>query len=191
MYTKDKHSLTAKDLYNFHKEMQSKNWTLLYKGLFTQDITKSVLKIAERKLEIYNEDASVKKKVFNIMVECLQNICKHADKHDDFDPNELSIFMIGKDGKDYTITTGNPIKTEKVESLRSTLTELNDLEGDALKSLFKEVIKNRNTQNNEISGLGLIDMARKSGKKFDFHFKDLDNNISFFILQTRVAQINL
>jgi hypothetical protein len=37
------------------------------------------------------------------------------------------------------------------------------------------------------AGIGLIDMARKSGNKLDYEFKPIDNRISFFSLVVRIT----
>ena len=86
-----------KYIYDLYKTMLDKNLILVYEGEFTQDITKSVLSMAERNMDSFGEQSSVKRKVFNVMVECLQNICKHADNLEDR-PQSVNnaIFMIGK-----------------------------------------------------------------------------------------------
>ena len=55
---------------------------LTYHGEFTQGITKSVLSMAERNLESRGEASTVKRKVFNVMVECLQNIVHPSENTD-------------------------------------------------------------------------------------------------------------
>ena len=37
-------------------------------------------------------------------------------------------------------------------------------------------------------GLGMIDIARKSGKKLDYKFDPVDDQFSFFSLNIKVAQ---
>ncbi|MEK6614869.1 MAG: DUF6272 family protein, partial [Bacteroidota bacterium] len=61
------------------EKMQKHRYMLAYRGFFSQEITKALLASTEKKLLLEGADTVVKKKVFNVMVECLQNICKHKD----------------------------------------------------------------------------------------------------------------
>ena len=70
-------------IFDLHKILSDKNIILVYEGEFTQEITKSVLSMAEKNMETLNEEVGIKKKVFNVMVECLQNICKHSEEYSD------------------------------------------------------------------------------------------------------------
>ncbi|MCS6832636.1 MAG: DUF6272 family protein, partial [Flammeovirgaceae bacterium] len=72
-----------KYIYDLHKTMLKKNLILVYEGEFTQEITKSVLSMAERNMDSHYEESGIKRKVFNVMVECLQNICKHAENFEE------------------------------------------------------------------------------------------------------------
>ncbi|NBR16255.1 MAG: hypothetical protein EBU01_16995, partial [Crocinitomicaceae bacterium] len=64
---------------NFHRMMLEKKLTLAYEGEVTQEITKAFTSMTEKNLEKVEEDGKIKKKVYHVMVECLQNIAKHAD----------------------------------------------------------------------------------------------------------------
>ena len=166
-----------------------KNIILIYEGEFTQEITKSVLSMAERNLESVREDESTKKKVFNVMVECLQNICKHADEFY-LQEHKLdgAIFMIGSDRNNYFIMSGNYIMNENVESLGDKLNQINNLDKDGLKQLYKEIIINGNLSEKGGAGLGFVDIARKSGNKLDFNFVKVDAKFSFFCLKTNISR---
>ena len=93
-------------VYQVHEIMKANKLILVYEGEFTQEITKVVLSMAERNLEKSNEENNIKKKVFNVMVECLQNICKHSDEMEG-EEETTAIFMIGMKDNQYMITSGN------------------------------------------------------------------------------------
>jgi len=61
-----------KYIYEMHQMMLSKDLYLVYEGEFSQEIVKTILMLTERNLAYFGEVLSVKRKVFNIMVECLQ-----------------------------------------------------------------------------------------------------------------------
>ena len=175
-----------KHVYEMHVNMHQNEVILAYEGEFTQDITKAVLKMAETNLETANEENSIKRKVFNVMVECLQNIVKHSDEILEADE---AIFMIGKTKDYYEIASGNYVYNENVEILKSKIDQVNSLDKDGLKSLYKDVIKGGQLSSKGGAGLGFIDMARKSGNKLDFSFVKVNDKYSFFSLKTRISKI--
>ena len=169
------------------KEMNSRKLILTYQGEFTQEITKSVLTMAERNLESRGEGSTVKRKVFNVMVECLQNIVKHSYKGENI--LDKAIFIIAELDDTYEIATGNFIETREIDALTEKIEEVNNLDKDGLKSLYKEIIKDKDGLSDRGgAGLGLVDMARKSGHKIEYTFNNFDNSHSFFSLKTRITR---
>lgn len=180
-----------KYIYDLHKTMLKQNLILVYEGEFTQEITKSVLAMAERNMDAFGEEASIKRKVFNVMVECLQNICKHAEGYDTESYGRNSaIFMIGKQKDEYVITSGNAIVNDKVADMAKRLEEINSLDKEGLKDLYKNIIKHNPLSDKGGAGLGFIDMARKSGQKLRYDFEPINEHLSFFSLRTVISRAN-
>lgn len=178
-----------KYIYDLHKTMLAKNLILIYEGEFTQEITKSVLAMAERNMDSVGEESGIKRKVFNVMVECLQNIVKHAEEFNKNKENKpTAIFMIGKQEDQYIITSGNPVKNELVADLTGRLEKINSLDKDGLKALYKDIIKGTELSEKGGAGLGFVDMARKSGQKLAFDFEPVDDAFSFFSLKTTIPR---
>jgi len=178
-----------KYVYDLHNTMLQRNLILVYEGEFTQEITKSVLSMAERNMDSMGEESNIKRKVFNVMVECLQNICKHADEYDPSShQSNKAIFMIGKQEGEYVITTGNPIQNQKVDFLNNKLEQINSLDKEGLKALYKDIIKNGDLSEKGGAGLGFVDMARKSGQKLEFAFEPMSDQWSFFSLKTTISR---
>ena len=169
--------------------MMSQNLILVYQGDFTQESTKSILAMAERNLDSSGEESSIKRKVFNVMVEALQNIVKHSDELVDGQiRSHAAIFLIGKETNRYSIMSGNPIRKENVDKLKKTLERINGLDKDGLKELYKEIIKNTTISEKGGAGLGFVDMARKSGEKIEYSFPELNAEYSFFCLKVNVPR---
>lgn len=177
-------------IFDLHKVLSDKNIILVYEGEFTQEITKSVLSMAEKNMETLNEEVGIKKKVFNVMVECLQNICKHSEEYSDLSEEfSTAIFMIGKEVNEYSITSGNIIFNTKIENLKTKLDQINSLDKEGLKELYKATLSSSELSDKGGAGLGFIDMARKSGQKLLYDFEKLNEEISFFSLQSKIARI--
>jgi len=72
-------------VYEFYKTMKAHEITLVYEGEITHQITKAFTSLTESDMAKDDEAGSVQRKVFHVMVECLQNISKHAEN---FGPDE-------------------------------------------------------------------------------------------------------
>lgn len=178
-------------IYDLHRTMMAQKLILVYEGDFTQETTKSILAMAERNLDSSGEDSSIKRKVFNVMVEALQNIVKHSSEKGMKAGSLLSksaIFMISKDDQRYSILTGNPILLNDVTQLKKNLEDLNNLDKEGLKEMYKNIIKNTQISEKGGAGLGFVDMARKSGEKLEFQFPQMDADYAFFCLKVNVSR---
>jgi Family of unknown function (DUF6272) len=176
-------------IYDLHRTMMSANLILVYQGEFTQETLKSILAMAERNLDSTGEESSIKRKVFNVMVEALQNIVKHSDELAD-DPihSHNAIFLIGRESNRFSIMTGNPILKKNVSNLDEKLKQINGLDKDGLKELYKSIIKNTQISDKGGAGLGFVDMARKSGEQLEFSFPEMNEEYAFFTLKVNVPR---
>lgn len=181
-------------VYEFHNEMLANKFTLVYEGEITHQITKAFTSLAENKMDSYSEDASMKKKVFHVMVECLQNLSKHAEETVAEDGTNFAgngIFIVGRlddENQGYQILTGNAVEKTKVIELKALLEKINQLDKEGLKELFKKQMREGSLSEKGGAGLGLIDIARKTGEKLEYNFIDIDDNNSFFLLRTRISR---
>ena len=180
-----------KFIYQFHTEMERNEFNLVYEGEITHQITKAFTSLAENNMNKEMEDANVKKRVFHVMVECLQNICKHADDVEYIEnfTTGNGIFIVGKHEDEYHIITGNKIANHKVEWMTELLNNINTLDKEGLKDLYKSTMKDGKLSNKGGAGLGFIDIARKTGSALEFHFEKIDDDFSFFILKSRISRI--
>jgi hypothetical protein len=55
-----------------------------------------------------------------------------------------------------------------------------------LKAFYKEVLNEEEFTGSGGAGLGIIDMARKSGQKIDYSFDSVSENHCFYSLQVKV-----
>lgn len=179
--------------YSYYKNMQANNIIFVYQGEVTADLVSSILHMMENKLDGDGEDRKIKKKVFNVMVECLQNVYHHLDtlevRNDDAEINDrTALLMIGKEEKDYYVITGNHILNDRIEDLRGRLENVNARDRKELKKLYQDILANEPMSEKGTAGLGMIDIARKSGQKLGYDFHPVNNQYSFFSLEAKVAR---
>ncbi len=173
-------------IHEFHQIMEQNNLVMIYEGEFNQEITKNVLSMTERNLSSDNIDSGVKKKVYNVMVEALQNICKH--QHVDGLEHKTAIFMVGDTEDDLLIISGNPIKTANIHIVKDKIDLVNSLDKEGLKALFKELRLASTVSEVGGAGLGFVDMARKSENQLEYAFEEIQPGISYFTLLCRVSK---
>lgn len=165
---------------------------LSFKGVVTSELLTSVLQIMESKMEVLEEPPKTKKKVFNVLVECLQNLYHHIDESPMTEMmvmDRSAIFVIGKTTEGaYYINTGNFIHNENVVKLKERIDLINGMERDELKAYYKEVLNNGQMSDKGGGGLGIIDIARKSGEKLEYNFQQIDDTTSFFSLNVNIAK---
>jgi len=181
------------DIFDLYNRMESDKILLSFKGDVTSDLTASILHIIEQRLIEMDESPKLRKKVYNVLVECLQNLYHHIEDAVDtvvVDPDKRSaIFTIGLNNQGYSITTGNYIDTSKVERFSSQLKRINSLSPDDLKQFYKEVLSNEERSERGGGGLGMIDIARKTGKKLNYDFIPVSDNLSFFSLNINIDNL--
>jgi len=173
-------------VYQLYKHLSGFNLSYIYKGDFSDSLNETILSLAETNMQIVNEPSALKKKVFFIMVESLQNITRHTEANEDAANENSSLFIIQRKGKDYYITSGNIIDIEKVDSLEEKLKKVNSLDLESLKNYYREVLDLGELSSKGGAGLGLIEMARKSGNKLAFDFSPINDKKSFFYFQSKV-----
>lgn len=172
---------------NLYDEMRINGISLVYLGEFNHQITKMFTNMQEEELTRKDEEKKTVRRVYHAMVETLQNMNKHSDEL--MEPGQVGsgFFVIGKRDDIYYIITSNKIANDKIDGLKSALDEVNEASPTELKEMFKKQIKEGSLSSKGGAGLGLIDIARKSGNPLDYQFMPMDDKYSFFILKVEIG----
>ena len=166
-------------------EMISQGFPLVYKGVLNHQTMKFFTKMAEEKISLRCDDPIIKRKVFHVMVEMLQNVTRHSAYLNE-EGTGNGIFVIGERKDYYYVITGNIVKSGIVRELEDVIETLNMLDKNALNELHKQQMKSGELSVKGGAGLGLIDIIRKTGEKFAYQFLRLDENYHFFVLKATV-----
>jgi len=177
--------MDIKTTFWFFDRIKEDNLCLLYNGNFSDEITNKFIELSEYNITNIDSLSKMKKKVSFLMAECFQNIVRHGEALEnkvEVAPNEG--FFLTKNWQDiYYITSGNIIENKKIENVKSQLEKVNSLDKEELKVLYRQVLENQEFTEKGGAGLGLIEMARKSGQKLQYLFKDYNENFSLFYNQ--------
>ncbi|MBI4647937.1 MAG: hypothetical protein HY738_15450 [Bacteroidia bacterium] len=171
-------------IYDFYKTMKCDEICLVYEGEITHQVIKAFTSIIESNMNKADEPNPVQRKVFHVMVECLQNISKHAESVHISDKvvEGKGIYLVNKDNDSYHVLSGNIISNNKIPNLKDFITNINNRDREELKEMYKKQIKEGRLSDKGGAGLGFIDIVRKTGKALESHFFPIDKNFSFFVL---------
>ncbi len=177
-------------VYDFYKGMKEHEITLAYEGEINHQIMKTFTSLAEGNMSKNDESELLQKKVYHVMVECLQNISKHAVHPEDEADLEYNrgIFLISRNNKVYNVTTGNVIKNERIIYLTELLDHVNSLNREQLNELYKKQLREGHLSEKGGAGLGFIDIRRKTGEELLYKFLPLSGTHAFFLLTSTIPR---
>ncbi len=172
------------------KEHMPEKTLLRYKGKYHFETIEKLINQAKDIINEIDIKNVIKKKIINVLIECLENIHKYAiidNENADILPQ---IFLIQSDERFY-IKTKNLIAIEQTDILSNHINIVNSLDKDGLKKMYEEIIDNGNISEKGGAGLGFIDMAIKSGNQLFYNFADHNNKTVFFELTVVVNNITI
>jgi hypothetical protein len=96
------------------------------------------------------------------------------------------IVMVVNHKGGYSVITGNMISTDHVEILQQRIRQINAMDSEELTTMYRKVLNNGTYSSKGGGGLGIIDIARRSGEKLDYGFVPVDEFNSFFSLNVKI-----
>jgi len=172
--------------YQLFKDTQQDNLEYIYRGKFNTDITDNILSLAEESLRLSEQKLSIKKRVYFVMVEGLQNITRHQDIDTKDAPIKPGLFVLQRKKNSYFITTGNLIEKKNINELKSQLEKVNSLSKEELNEYYKLQLIDGGFSGKGGAGLGLIEIARKSKGSLAFDFRKIKGKFYYFYLLTEI-----
>ncbi|HEY8404019.1 MAG TPA: SiaB family protein kinase [Flavobacteriales bacterium] len=153
-----------------------------YRGAFEDYFTGIVLEMAETRAVNHPQDNTFNRKVAYMLVECFQNLIKHGENPEGSLGSELDegLFCFKNFSNGFVINSINLIKEEQVARLEEMVRQVNSMSGDALKSYYLERLEKNRLSNKGGAGLGLIELARKSGHKILCKTEEMGNGLYRF-----------
>jgi hypothetical protein len=166
-----------------HDKMRKERLLFVYRGEITDRNSLPLLTLLENEMKDDSYGFVGRKRLFMYVLENLQNIVKHGDRSGHGD---MSLVAYSKTGDGYTITTGNIIASDHVNDLKKRLDRVNKLDVNEIKILYRQILDTSEFSSKGGAGLGLIEMAIKTGNRLDYEFVPVDKSFSYFILSKTV-----
>lgn len=179
-------------IHDLYDGLERRRIMLSFKGSLSPELITVLLGLVERKLEGIEVDQRSRKRVFNVVVECLQNLyhhnghlrAEHGTVQQTKDPHGM--VMIASTDTGYSVLTGNFMAGREVDHLKDHLDRINALSADDLREWYRTKLADGTYSSAGGGGLGMIDIARRSGGKLEYAFVPYDKDSAFFSLNVNV-----
>ena len=174
------------DINEYYSRLNGGDVLMAFKGSISSELISNVLEVVESRMDEYRESSKIRKKVYNVLVESLQNLYHHIEvlpevMQKEFD-DKFGILVVSRQDDRYKISTGNFIGQDKVDVLRNKIDKINSMSRDELKDMYKFILNHQRLSEKGGGGLGLVDIARKTGNQLDYTFEKFDDAYYFFNL---------
>jgi Family of unknown function (DUF6272) len=156
----------------------------IYSGHFHDEHTARLIGLGEAAIEVIGGKGGQRGRLAFIMVEAYQNILRHSTPL----PPQLahgagrSMFVMRCGEHGQCVVAANAVKKEEVPRLREALSRLQGMGAAQLKALFLSGLQAEHQQPRRGAGLGLIEMARRSGSDLGYLVRDLEADHALFLL---------
>jgi hypothetical protein len=178
------------DINEYYSRLSGGDVLMAFKGSISSELITNVLEVVESRLDEYDESSKIRKKVYNVLVESLQNLYHHIEvlpegmqkEYDD----KFGILVVSRQDDKYKISTGNFITQDKVDVLRNKIDKINSMSREELKDMYKFILNHQRLSEKGGGGLGLVDIARKTGNELEYTFERYDDLYYFFNLDVYI-----
>ncbi|MGB0404068.1 MAG: SiaB family protein kinase [Salibacteraceae bacterium] len=172
------------DLQKLAKELSSNDVVLTYRGLLESDTIADLLEFTDRRLTDEGVEKRVRKRIFSVVLESLQNSFKHGgNKECETDCTTLALLKLD-DG--LVVVVGNYIDNDTANLLIERMDLINSLSSEELHEKYIEILSNGLQSEVGGSGLGLYDLARKSGNKLKYKLQKVKKDTNYFTIIIKV-----
>ncbi len=177
--------MDTQSIYSFFDKLRVDSLSFLYHGFMTDEFTERIISLSESNIDKIHEPKTVRNKISFLIAESFQNIVRHGESYDPKNVNfsKPGIFILRIVGDAYSISSANLILNVNKEKVEQKLVGINSLDKDQIKELYQEIMGNSELSEKGGAGLGLIEMARKTGNPLEYHFEKINDEFSFFYLQ--------
>ncbi len=188
--------MRASKLYELQSQLHMQGITFAYCGYITENILTGVGQALKYKLKSEDAGTRTTRSVFAVFVEQMQNMIHYSAEQTSSDYTKYlqcarddpryGILTIGQIGDDYVVHSGNLIGIADVPGMRARLTDLQKKSPEELKLEYMSQLRASQDTLGRGSGVGFIEIARRTSKPIEFEFTDVDDDHSFFAIKATI-----
>ena len=144
-----------------------------------------LLAAAETSSKQANDGVRIRKRLYNVLVEGLDNMHLHAEDH----LRESSFALLVEEEGGYRSIMGNALPAATAALISHRVSVLNEMSETDLKEHFMKLLANDGRTENGGAGLGLVTMARKTARPIIAHLLPKDADTAYFALELNLPRI--
>lgn len=183
------------NMLEYYKMIKEMNINIIYSGPIWADGIEGIAGTLRKRLEFDELPLSASQSVFSVFVEQMNNMLMYSAEKENFNMSEnkhidapTGVFVLGAQGKTYFVQSGNAMKIESADLIKSRIDHLNTLDKVGLRKFYKEQIKSENANpESKGAGLGLIEIARRASSPIEYEFTPLENGLIFFSMSVAIG----
>ncbi len=162
---------------------------VLYSGLFHDEHTANLISLGEDAATSGGKERSHRQRLSFVMVEAYQNIVRHRAR---LSPEMergtgRCLFLLRAKEQGDEVIAMDPVPDHETEQLKEVLARIGGADVKQLKELFLDRLRDGTRTVRGGAGLGLIEMARRSGNSIRHSLLPLDEEHRLFLLQVMVG----
>ncbi|MDX9770903.1 MAG: SiaB family protein kinase [Tenuifilaceae bacterium] len=171
------------------KSLESDDLVFAYSGVISDTITHKIIELTQSNIDSAGNFVRFKNKISFLMAECYQNVARHSKYSVDVQLNSdlRGAFYVRSFGNRFHIASANAVSIEFIETIKEKLDKVNSLSAEELRLLQKQVLAQGKLSERGGAGLGIIEMARRTGQKILYEFEPIGDNLALFFLQLNIV----
>lgn len=165
--------------------------SIIYSGSFPDDLSARLIQLAEEAVGDEDGRRTERTRLAFIMVEAYQNIIRHRAPL----PEALakgdgrSMFMLRSGSQLHTVTAIDPVRIRETGKLRELLAAVEGKDRAQLKEMFLGALEHGRISERGGAGLGIIEMARRSGNRLLHSMQPIDPDHARFTLVAALGDL--
>jgi hypothetical protein len=163
---------------------------LEYSGCIDYKIIDKLIEKLRLEKEFIWLDRKTAKRVYAIIVECLENIAKHS-RLNPVNSNYQPYIYVARIDREIIVKSGNPLLYDEREKLNKILGTINDCGERELLTFYEDKINSITENGGNGAGLGFMLMKLKAENNIKYNFSSVDNDLSFIELQISVKAYSM
>jgi hypothetical protein len=154
---------------------------MAYNGMVSDELMVTLAELLKNRV-IAHDDPKRSKLIFSVFMEGVQNLIWHGSIHDD----KSGMILITDHHGVITIMCGNRIAKDHTKDLRERLQQIEGADKDTIRQLYREGMSKADGHEGPGSGLGLLEIARRSSEPIKYSFDEIDEHSVDFIIAATI-----
>jgi hypothetical protein len=163
---------------------------LSYQGALDGELIDMLIQLTDKMLLKQNTRLRFKKKIINILVECLQNSFHYttqlSENEDDAKIAKSPFLILSKQDEVCTVFTGNYVSNERAAILKEKVANVCDLDDEELQQYYIKSLNKDELPQSGGAGLGLVDIIRRAKHHVVFDFKEINESYQLFSILVKI-----